>query len=57
MATARRDFDPASFDPKAADLLPLVADLTLLSLVGIVDRHAPTAKAAIAIACAGIQVA
>src|SRR5262245_19271177 len=36
MATAERDIDPASFDPKAPDLLPLVTDLTLLALVGIV---------------------
>ena len=32
-----RDFDPATFDRTAADLLPLVQDLTLLALVGIVD--------------------
>ena len=37
MATAERDFDPATFDANAADLLPLVSDLTLLALVGIVD--------------------
>jgi Ca2+-transporting ATPase len=56
MATARRDFDPGSFDP-GADLLPLVEDLTLLSLVGIVDPPRPQAKAAIAAAKrAGIQV-
>ena len=45
LATARRDFDPASFaaatqDP-GADLLPLVADLELLALVGIVDPPGP----------------
>ena len=57
MATARRDLDPATFDPTAADLLPLVADLTLLALVGIVDPPRAEAKAAIAIAHdAGIQV-
>ncbi|GAA3220533.1 cation-transporting P-type ATPase [Actinocorallia longicatena] len=56
MATARRDFDPASFDP-SADLLPLVEDLELLSLVGIVDPPRPAAKDAIATAKkAGIQV-
>ena len=52
----QRDFDPATFDP-SADLLPLVADLELLALVGIVDPPRPEAKAAIAIAhSAGIQV-
>jgi Ca2+-transporting ATPase len=57
MATARRDLDPATFDPTAPDLLPLVTDLTLLALVGIVDPPRAEAKAAIAIAHdAGIQV-
>ncbi len=56
MATARKDFDPATFDP-AADLLPLVTDLELLALVGIVDPPRPTAKASIATAkAAGIRV-
>ncbi|MEU5880113.1 cation-transporting P-type ATPase [Spirillospora sp. NPDC047279] len=56
MATARRDFHPASFDPDA-DLLPLVTDLELLSLVGIVDPPRPAAKDAIATAAkAGIRV-
>ena len=56
MATAQRDFDPATFDP-TADLLPLVSDLTLLALVGIVDPPRTEAKAAIATAhAAGIQV-
>jgi Ca2+-transporting ATPase len=56
MATARRDFNPADFDPDA-DLLPLVNELTLLALVGIVDPPRPQAKAAIATAkSAGIQV-
>ena len=56
MATAARDFDPATFDPNA-DLLPLVTDLTLLALVGIVDPPRAEAKAAIATAhAAGIQV-
>ena len=56
LATARKDFDPAAFDP-AADLLPLVAGLELLALVGIVDPPRPTAKDAIATAkAAGIRV-
>jgi Ca2+-transporting ATPase len=56
LATARRDFDPASFDP-SADLLTLMDDLTVLALVGIVDPPRPQAKAAIAEAkSAGIQV-
>ncbi len=56
MATARKDFDVARFDP-ATDLLALMQDLTLLSLVGIVDPPRPTAKAAIALARdAGVQV-
>jgi Ca2+-transporting ATPase len=57
MATAMRDIDPATFDPNAADLLPLVNDLTLLALVGIVDPPRAEARSAIAIAqAAGIQV-
>ena len=56
LATARKDFDPAGFDPDA-ELLPLVDGLTLLALVGIVDPPRPQAKAAIAEAkAAGIQV-
>jgi Ca2+-transporting ATPase len=56
MATARKDFDPAAFDP-GADLLPLVTGLELLALVGIVDPPRPTAKASIATArAAGIRV-
>ena len=56
MATARRDFAPADFDP-GADLLGLMDGLTLLALVGIVDPPRPAAKAAIANAhSAGIQV-
>jgi P-type Ca2+ transporter type 2C len=56
MATARKDFDPATFDPNA-DLLSLMNDLTLLALVGIVDPPRPTAKDAITEAhAAGIQV-
>jgi P-type Ca2+ transporter type 2C len=56
MATARKDLDPAAFDP-GADLLPLVTGLELLALVGIVDPPRPTVRAAIATAKrAGIQV-
>ena len=56
IATARRDFDPATFDA-GGDMLELMGDLTLLALVGIVDPPRPAAKAAIAIAHdAGIQV-
>jgi Ca2+-transporting ATPase len=56
LATARKDFDPATFDPQA-DLLPLVDGLTMLALVGIVDPPRPQAKAAIAEAkSAGIRV-
>ena len=56
LATARKDFDPETFDPRA-DLLPLMEGLTLLTLVGIVDPPRPQAKAAIAIAySAGIEV-
>jgi Ca2+-transporting ATPase len=56
LATARKDFDPATFDPNA-DLLPLVDGLTVLALVGIVDPPRPQAKTAIAEAkSAGIQV-
>jgi Ca2+-transporting ATPase len=56
MATARKDFDPAGFDP-AADLLPLVTGLELLSMVGIVDPPRPAAKASIATArSAGIRL-
>ena len=56
LATARRDFDPAAFDPEA-DLLPLVTDLELLALVGIVDPPRPGARASIGQAkSAGIEV-
>jgi P-type Ca2+ transporter type 2C len=56
IAIARKDFDPAAFDPRA-DLLPLVTGLELLALVGIVDPPRPTAKASIATAKkAGIRV-
>jgi Ca2+-transporting ATPase len=56
MATGRKDFDPATFDPDA-NLLPLLDGMTLLALVGIVDPPRPSAKASIEIAHkAGIQV-
>jgi P-type Ca2+ transporter type 2C len=61
MVVARRDFDPATFDPKgpAGDgkLIGLIQDLTFLAMVGIVDPPRAEAKAAIA-KChsAGIQV-
>jgi Ca2+-transporting ATPase len=56
IATARKDFDPAAFDP-GADLLPLVTGLELLALAGIVDPPRPTARASIATATkAGIRV-
>jgi P-type Ca2+ transporter type 2C len=56
MVVARRDFEPATFDPQG-DLLGQVRDLTLLAMIGIVDPPRPEAKAAIA-TCknAGIQV-
>ena len=56
MVVARRDFDPATFDPKAK-LIDLMQDLTLLAMVGIVDPPRAEAKDAIA-KChsAGIQV-
>ena len=56
LAVARRDFDPASFDP-AGDLLALVTELELLALVGIVDPPRKEAKDAIALCKdAGIRV-
>src|SRR4029078_1568931 len=56
LATGQRDFDPATFDPKAADLLPLVADLPPPSLVRIRGPARPEARDAIAKAkAAGIQ--
>ena len=56
IAVARKDLDPAAFDP-GTDLLPLVSGLELLALVGIVDPPRPTAKASIAKAkAAGIRV-
>jgi P-type Ca2+ transporter type 2C len=56
LAVARRDFDPASFDP-ASDLLALVSELELLALVGIVDPPRKEAKDAIGLCKeAGIRV-
>ena len=56
MAIARRDFDPAAFDPRA-DLLSLVTGLELLAVVGIVDPPRPGARASVAQAkAAGIEV-
>jgi Ca2+-transporting ATPase len=56
MVVARKDFDPQTFDPKGK-LLDLVNDLTLLTMVGIVDPPRAEAREAIA-KChgAGIQV-
>jgi Ca2+-transporting ATPase len=56
LATARRDFEVADFDPQA-DLLTLLTDLTPLALVGIMDPPRPQALKAIAEAhSAGIEV-
>ncbi len=56
LATARRDFQSDAFDP-GADLLAYMQDLTVLTLVGIVDPARPTARDAIATAkAAGIRV-
>ncbi|HEX6552118.1 MAG TPA: HAD-IC family P-type ATPase [Ktedonobacteraceae bacterium] len=56
MAVARKDLDPASFDP-SGDLLSLVSDLTMLALIGIVDPPRPEARTSIAKAlAAGMQV-
>src|SRR5512139_1368249 len=56
MVVARKDFDPATFDPKAK-LIDTMHDLTLLAMVGIVDPPRTEARDAIA-KChsAGIQV-
>ncbi|GIE30702.1 ATPase [Actinoplanes italicus] len=56
LATARRDFEVADFDPRA-DLLTLLTGLTPLALVGIVDPPRPQALKAIEQAhSAGIEV-
>jgi Ca2+-transporting ATPase len=56
LATAERDFDPATFDPNT-DLLNEVKELNLLAMVGIVNPPRAEARDAIA-EChsAGIQV-
>lgn len=56
MVVARKDFDPAMFDPKGK-LIDLVNGLTFLAMVGIVDPPRAEARDAIA-KChsAGIQV-
>jgi len=56
MVVARRDFDPKTFDPKG-NLIDQVKDLTILTMVGIVDPPRAEAKDAIT-KChsAGIQV-
>jgi Ca2+-transporting ATPase len=56
MVVGRRDFDPATFDPRGK-LIDLITELTLMAMVGIVDPPRAEAKAAIA-KChsAGIQV-
>lgn len=56
LAVARRDLNPASFDP-TSDLLALVSDLELLALIGIVDPPRKEARDAIALCKdAGIRV-
>jgi P-type Ca2+ transporter type 2C len=56
LAVARRDFDPATFDP-SDDLLAVVESLDLLALAGIVDPPRKEAKDAIALCKdAGIRV-
>ncbi|MBP0451482.1 HAD-IC family P-type ATPase [Kitasatospora sp. RG8] len=47
MAAAVRDLDPADFDP-AGDLLALVTDLRMTSLVGMVDPPREESRAAVA---------
>src|SRR6187200_84517 len=57
MATAQKDFDPATFDPDSDLLAAIEHDLQLLALVGIVDPARPEARDAITKAhSAGIQV-
>ena len=56
LAVARKDVDPAGFDP-AGDLLGEVAGLELLALIGIVDPPRKEARDAIALCRdAGIRV-
>ena len=47
MAAARRDLDPAAFDPHG-DLLGYVTDLEMTSLVGMVDPPREESRAAVA---------
>ncbi|MEV0320418.1 cation-translocating P-type ATPase [Streptomyces sp. NPDC050658] len=49
MAAASRDLDPAAFDP-AGDLLALVTELRVTSLVGMVDPPREESRAAVAAA-------
>ena len=57
MATAQKDFDPATFDANGDLLAAIEKDLQILALVGIVDPPRPEARDAIAKAHeAGIQV-
>ena len=56
LAFAQRDFDPATFNPKA-DLLPLMQNLVMTALIGEVDPPRAEAKDSIAKAKnAGIRV-
>ncbi|HLN17073.1 MAG TPA: cation-transporting P-type ATPase [Acidimicrobiales bacterium] len=56
MATAYRDFEPGGFDA-GGDLLASMQDLTLLSMVGIVDPPRPQARVSIETArAAGVRV-
>jgi Ca2+-transporting ATPase len=57
MATAQKDFDPATFNASGDLLAAIQTDLQLLALVGIVDPPRPEARDAIAKAhSAGIEV-
>ncbi|MET8450200.1 cation-transporting P-type ATPase [Streptomyces sp. NPDC005209] len=47
MAAARRDLDPADFDPEG-DLLAHVSDLQMTSLIGMVDPPREESRAAVA---------
>ena len=56
MVVARRDFDPATFNPNAK-LLDEIKELTLLAMIGIVDPPRAEAKLSIAeCVSAGIRV-
>ena len=57
MATAQKDFDPATFDANGDLLAAIETDLQILALVGIVDPPRPEARDAIEKAhSAGIEV-